>query len=247
MVSLSKIVKGGKAMFLAYDQGFEHGPVEFNDENVDPLFIIDLAKKGGFTGFVFHKGIAEKYRKEIKKSKVSLIVKLNGKTNLFKGESVSLQECSVKEALKLGASAVGYTVYLGSEFENKMLEEWGAIVREAHNAGIPAILWAYPRGKNVSKKDPKAMAYAARIGLETGADIVKIGYFGSSRDLRWAVNSAGRCKVVIAGGTKTGKEEFIKDVKDIIKAGGIGIAVGRNAWQAKDPLEIANKMKKVIW
>lgn len=233
-------------MFLAYDQGFEHGPIEFNDKNVDPLNIIEIAQKGKFTGVVFQKGIAEKYKKEIKASKVPLIIKLNGKTNLLKGEAVSRQECSVKEAVKLGADAVGYTIYFGSKFENEMIKEFGNIEEEAHAAGLAVILWAYPRGKNV-KENGKTMAYAARVGLELGADVVKIGYFGSVKDLKWAVKSAGRCKVVIAGGKKTKGMKFINMVNDIMKAGAAGLAVGRNIWQDKQPVEVAKSVREVIW
>jgi len=85
-IKLNKIMKKGRAMYLAYDQGLEHGPSsDFNDKNVDPLYILDIAKRGGFTGVVFQKGIVEKYNKEIRKSGVPLIMKLNGKTKLVQG------------------------------------------------------------------------------------------------------------------------------------------------------------------
>src|SRR3989344_269680 len=201
MISLKKITKKGKAFFLAYDQGMEHGPIEFNDTNVDPRYIIDIAKKGKFNAVIFQKGIAEKYQTEIKKSKVPLIIKMNGKTSLYKGEPMSEQLCTVKEALELGASAVGYTIYIGSEHEHTMLAQFEQIEREAHKAGIPVIAWIYPRGKSLEgKTDKELMIYAARVSLEIGADIIKINYHGDINDLKWAVKSAGRCKVVIAGG-----------------------------------------------
>jgi len=77
-----KILQKGKALFLAYDQGIEHGPTDFNDKNVDPNYIINIAKKGKYNALILQKGIAEKYKQEIKKSKIPLIVKLNGKTNI---------------------------------------------------------------------------------------------------------------------------------------------------------------------
>jgi len=246
--SLIKITHRGKALFLAYDQGLEHGPTDFNDKNVDPNYIIEIAKKGRYTGIVFQKGIAEKYKKEIKKSKVPLIVKLNGKTNLFKGEPIARQLCTVKEAIALGASAVGYTIYIGSDYEDEMLQEFENIQRQAHSKGLPVIVWIYPRGKSIKgKSKTKLMAYAARTGLEIGADIIKIRYEGNQKDLAWAVKSAGKTKVVIAGGTKKNKKVLIKQVKEIMKAGAIGLAIGRNIWQAKNPLEITKKIKKVIW
>jgi len=248
MISLNKITRKGKALFLAYDQGLEHGPTDFNDKNVNPNYIIDIAKKGKYTGVVFQKGIAEKYKREIKKSGVPLIVKLNGKTSLFKGEPISRQLCTVKEAVKLGACAVGYTIYIGSDYEDEMLQEFEKIQREAHAKRIPVIVWIYPRGKSVKGKNKtKLMAYAARTGLEIGADIIKIRFDGKERDLRWAVKAAGRTKVVVAGGTKKDEKVLIKQVKEIMKSGCIGLAIGRNVWQAKDPMKITKKIKKEVW
>ncbi len=247
MISLNKITKKGRAFFLAYDQGLEHGPEDFNDKNVNPRYIIDIAKNGGYTGIIFQKGIAEKYSKEIKKSKVPLIIKLNGKTNLFKGEPIARQLCTVKEAIKLGASAVGYTVYLGSDYEDEMLQEFENIQREAHSKGLPVIAWIYPRGKSVKNKNKaKLMSYSARTGLEIGADIIKLQYNGKMSDLKWAVKSAGKTKIVIAGGIKKGEKEVLKQIREIIQSGCIGIAIGRNIWQNKNPLEITKKIKKII-
>ena len=106
-------------MILAYDQGLEHGPTDFNDKNIDPSYIIEIANKGKFNGLVLQKGIAEKYYR----GKVPLILKLNGKTNLLKGEPIAKQLCSVKEAIELGAKAVGYTIYVGSIHEPEMFKE----------------------------------------------------------------------------------------------------------------------------
>jgi class I fructose-bisphosphate aldolase len=248
MIKINKIMRKGKALFLAYDQGLEHGPSDFNDENVNPEYIIDIAKSGKYTGVIFQKGIAEKYNKEIKKSKIPLIVKLNGKTNLFKGEPIARQLCTVKEAVNLGASAVGYTIYIGSDFEDEMLQEFENIQRESHAKGLPVIVWIYPRGKSVKGKSQKElMVYAARTGLEIGADIVKIQFVGSVEDLKWAVKSAGKTKIVIAGGIKKEEKELLNQVKEIMNAGCIGLAIGRNVWQNKKPLEITRKISKIIW
>lgn len=247
-VKWGKLLRKGRAMFLAYDQGMEHGPSDFDDENVNPLDIISIAKKGKFTGLIVQKGIAEKYNKEIRKSRVPLILKLNGKTNLAKDEPFSPQICSVAEAVNLGAKAVGYTIYIGSEHEEEMSREFAEIEKKAHALKIPVIAWIYPRGKGtVGKSKVKLMAYAARFGLESGADIVKLNYFGGVKDLKWAVESAGRCKVVVAGGAKKREAELLKQVREIISSGACGLAVGRNVWQADEPLKVAEKLRKVIW
>ncbi len=247
-VNLKDLTRQGKAMFLAYDQGLEHGPSDFNDKNVDPLYIVDLAKKGGFTAVVLQKGVVEKYIEELRKSGVPLIMKLNGKTDLYRGDPISSQICTVKEAIDLGAKAVGFTIYIGSQHEGKMIEQFEVIEREAHARGLPLIAWIYARGSSVRvRPSSELMAYATRTGLETGADIVKIKYDGNAEGLKWAIKSAGRTKVVIAGGMKKDDNLFLSQVKEIMDAGAIGLAVGRNIWQHKDPLAITKKVKKILW
>jgi class I fructose-bisphosphate aldolase len=247
--NMRKIRKKGKFFFLAYDQGMEHGPIEFNDKNVDPAYIIQIAKEGKFTGVIFQKGIAEKYNKEIKKSKVPLIIKLNGKTNLVKGDPISPQLCTVAEAKELGAAAVGYTIYVGSTHEEKMLREFENIQREAHKAGLPVIAWVYPRGKGLKgRKDAEILAYAARIALETGADIAKIHWDGKKKeDIAWAVRSAGKTQIVIAGGSKISEKILVTQIQNALSAGVSGVAIGRNIWQNDAPKVIATKIRKLIW
>ncbi len=247
-VSLQKLLKDGKCLFLAYDQGLEHGPTDFNDKNVDPRYIIDLAAKGGYNALIVQQGIAEKYSDEIKKSKVPLIVKLNGKTNLVKGEPYSTQLCTVKEAKSLGAVAVGYTLYIGSAHEGKMMKEFEKIEREAHKLGLPVIAWIYPRGKSVENKDAgELLAYATRTALELGADIVKIHWETTEEELAWAVKAAGKVKVVIAGGSKADEGQLLVHAREAITAGVTGFAIGRNAWQHANPLELTKKLQKIIW
>lgn len=247
-VSLSKITTKGKALYLAYDQGLEHGPTDFNDTNVDPNYIIKIAKEGKYNGLIFQKGIAEKYNEEIKKSKIPLIIKLNGKTSLVSGDPVSLQLCTVKEAKDLGAVAVGYTLYVGSTHEAQMMQEFEGIEREAHNLGMPVIMWAYPRGKGTEGKSKKELlAYSARVGLELGADIIKIHWDSELEDLKWAVKSAGKTKVVVAGGAKSEEDLFLNQAKEIMDSGCIGLAIGRNIWQNENPLELTKKVKKIVF
>jgi len=270
----TKIMPGGRALILAYDQGFEHGPRDFveHPESAKLEYILDIAKRGRFTGIVLHAGLAEKYESEIRDSKVPLILKLNGTSELCtEEEPYSPQLYSVEDALELGATAVGYTVYSGSKYEDEMQKEFSRIIREAHRKGIPVIGWMYPRGKSLFDRrsasktlkialeeqeetnlaideTPSIVAYGARIGLELGADIVKVKYTGSPESFRWVVQSAFPTKVVMSGGpmTKT-DEEFLSRVKDVLTAGAVGIAVGRNIWQRKDPLIISEKIHQIIF
>ncbi len=248
MVDLSKLSTNGKMLFLAYDQGLEHGPSDFDDENIDPSFILKLGVEGQFNAVIFQKGIAEKYFTDEFKAKIPLIIKLNGKTNLVENEPYSPQLCSVEEAILLGASAVGYTIYVGSEHESEMFKEFSKIEEEAHASGVPVMAWMYPRGRStIGKDEGELIAYAARIGLELGADIVKLKYPGSLESMKHVVASAGKTKVVVSGGKKMDEDEFLQTVKIVMQAGAAGMAVGRNIWQHKNPLEFTKKIKQIIF
>jgi len=247
-INMKRIMKKGKILLLAYDQGIEHGPTDFNDKNVNPAYVINIAGKGGYTGLVLQKGIAEKYYDEVKKAKVPLVLKLNGKTSLVKGDPVSRQLASVEEAIDLGAVAVGYTIYIGSFHEEEMLAEASRIQREAHKKGLPLIVWIYPRGagvKDIKKSD--LMAYATRVALTIGADVVKIHPEGNMKDFAWAVKSAGKVKVICAGGSKMKEKVLLKKISGYMKEGGSGMAIGRNVWQDEKPLKLSKKIKKAVW
>jgi len=247
-VHLGKLVKGGKILILAMDQGMEHGPRDFNDKNINPEYVCDIACKGGFTGFAIQKGIAKHY-KENYSGKVPLILKLNGRTSIVpKDEIYSSQIASVKEAAALGADAVGYTIYVGSPREADMFRDFGRIQEEADDYGLPTVVWAYPRGKHVpDEKSVEMVSYAARVALELGADVVKINYPGSVEGMKKVVAAAGRTKVISAGGSKQPDAEFLAKVKDIVAGNGSGLAVGRNVWQNDNPMKISKELGKIIF
>jgi len=240
----------GKALFLAYDHGFEHGPKDLIGKSLDPEYILDLAVKGGYTGIILQKGIAEKYYTDTKYQKaVPLILKINGKTNISQTtDPYSSINCSVDYAKKLGAKAVGYTIYLGSKYERKMLADFGKIQEQAHQLKMAAIAWIYPRGSAVEDETSSEMtAYAARVGLELGADMIKIKYSGSEETFRKAVQSAGETKVVLSGGLKIEEEAFLDEIQRVMNVGAIGVAVGRNVWQRDEALAITKKIRQIIF
>ncbi len=247
---LKPITTNGKAIYLAYDHGMEHGPVDLIDKALDPSYILDIALKGKYNAVILQKGVAEKYYIGSKCSQeIPLIVKLNAKADIWKPkEPHSPQVCSVSCAKRLGALAVGYTIYLGSAEDFKMFKEFGAIAEEAHQEGMAAIAWVYPRGSSVlNEADPDITAYGARVGLELGADMVKIKYSGSKENFEKAVKAAGKTKVVLSGGAKLEESEWLDILKNVMLAGGSGAAVGRNVWQHKNPLEMTEKIRRIIF
>ena len=247
--SLDRITTQGKTVFLAYDQGLEHGPVDFTDENVDPNRILEIALAAQLNAVIFQKGVAEKYYTGTEyQGKIPLIVKLNGKTSFIKNEPYAPQICTVEEAIGLGASAIGYTVYVGSQKQDIMFKEFASIEREAHAKNLPVIMWSYPRGAAVNENDPQTIAYAARVALELGADMVKLKYTGDVQSFSWVVKSAGKIPVVMSGGPKTETpEQFYEQVQGVMQAGGAGVAVGRNVWQAENPVQVADRVREIVF
>lgn len=245
MGRMDRFMRNGKAIILAYDQGIEHGPTDFDDRNVDPAYVVDIANRGRFDALALQKGVAEKYHDMIE---VPLLVKLNAKTNIYGKDPIARQLCSVDHAVKLGAAAVGYTIYIGSEHEGEMICEFGRIEEEAHDAGLAVVLWIYPRGEYVKNDIAKEMvAYGARTALELGADAAKVKFTGDRESFSWVVKSAGKVPVFMAGGKKTKDEaEFMSHVSAAMEAGASGIAVGRNVWQSDDPFRTAKLLNEVI-
>ncbi len=235
-----------RGVFLAYDHGLEHGPTDFNELNVSPKYIIDIAQKSEVDALILLKGSARHYYDK-KKISIPLILKLNGKTRLFDGEPFSTQNTSVEEAVKLGAAAVGYTIYFGSKYEKFMIREFGKIEEEAHSIGLPVIMWSYPRGKNIKDDEsPEIVAYAARAAFELGADIVKLKYPDDDSKLNWVVKSADKTKVFLAGGKKLDDENILQHVKKAVDSGFSGIAIGRNIWQSDNPVERIKEIKSIV-
>lgn len=246
---IDRVMRDNKALILAYDQGMEHGPIDFNEESVDPNYILEIALQGRYSAVVVGKGIAAHYYQTNKHyyQKIPLILKLNGKTRFHRDDPFSPLNCTVEEAAYLGAVAVGYTVYVGSPREHLMIREFGEVVREARKYRLATIGWMYPRGHLIKEETPEITAYAARIGMELGADMVKVKYTGDRSTLSWVVKSAGRTKVVVSGGVKKDKSKFLEEVQSVMHAGAAGIAVGRNVWQSEDPMGVTTELKNIVY
>jgi fructose-bisphosphate aldolase, class I len=246
---------GGTLLVLPIDQGLEHGPIDFfdNPASLDPLYQYELARDGRFSAIALHVGLAEKYFHEFA-GDVPLILKLNGKTTIpSDAQSFSALTGTVEDAVRLGADAVGYTVYVGSPSQDRDFLQFQEVRAAADRYGMPVIVWAYPRGEAVAKKGGKeslyAIDYAARVALELGADIVKVNYpVASAKDadspppyntlhlsptdaFRKVVESAGRALVLVSGGEKVGDVDLLTKVRSSMDSGATGIIFGRNLWQ----------------
>jgi len=263
----------GTLLFLPIDQGLEHGPVDFfaNPDSVDPAFQLRLAKEGGYSGIVFHIGLAEKYFKDFA-GEVPLILKVNGKTNIPKDDyAFSPQTASVEDAVRLGADAVGYTLYVGSPAQEEDIQQFSEIREDCERFGMPLIMWAYPRGEAIEVKGGRdslyAVDYAARVACELGADLVKLNFpeydekkakdlpkpydkmkFSPEEAMEKVVKSAGRTLVLVSGGSKISDDDLLEKVKISMEAGVTGLIFGRNMWQRKfeDALKLTVKIKRIM-
>jgi fructose-bisphosphate aldolase, class I len=246
----------GTLLLLPIDQGLEHGPRDFfvNPAAKDPEFQLRLAKEGGFSGIVFQYGIAEKYMDRYA-GEVPLVLKLNGKTEIPSDKSpISPCIASVEDAVRLGADAVGYTLYVGSPLQAEDFEQFRKVRSDAERYGMPVIVWAYPRGEAIEAKGGRdslyAVDYAARVANELGADIVKVNVpsinpekdaaapkpyntLQVSREeaVRMVVESAGRTLVLFSGGEMQGEGSVIDKARIGMDSGATGLIFGRNIWQ----------------
>lgn len=250
----------GKFVILPVDQGFEHGPARSfaaNPPSYDPIYHVELAIESGCNAYAAPLGFIEFVASEYR-GKIPFILKLNNSDVLSKGhDPQSAITASVKDALRLGCTAVGYTIYPGSALRNQQYEALRKIIAEARDAGLPTVVWAYPRGQGLSKEGETAVdviAYAAHLSCQLGAHIVKVKppkdhiehpaaleafkkasiSTSSLKDrISEVVRSsfAGKRIVIFSGGETKSKEEILKEVSEIAAGGGFGSIMGRNAFQ----------------
>jgi class I fructose-bisphosphate aldolase len=243
----------GTAIFLPYDQGLEHGPRDFfaNPNSADPRYIVRLALEGGFNGIAIQIGLAEKFYWDYA-GEVPLVLKLNGKTDIpDDAEALSPVHASVADAVRLGADAVGYTLYVGTPAAERDYDQYRTVREDAQRLGMPLIVWAYPRGAAIEAKGGKdsfyAVHYAARVASELGADVVKVnfphpekhasvpaaysGEFTSQQAIDEVVRAANRTLLLVSGGEKAGDEAMLEKARESMEAGATGLIFGRNVWQ----------------
>jgi fructose-bisphosphate aldolase/6-deoxy-5-ketofructose 1-phosphate synthase len=257
--NLKTVTRGTGRLFLfAGDQKVEHLNDDFfgegiADDDAEPEHLFRIASEGPIGAFATQIGLLARFGLDY--PDVPYVAKLNAKTHLQRpadADPRSLAWATVADALTLRERGlpivgVGFSVYPGSEFESEHFAQASRICIDAHQAGLLAILWAYPRGKAVTdEKDPHVIAGAAGLGAALGADFCKVNYPGGSpADFAEAVRAAGRTKVISAGGGSVGVGEFLGTLHDQIHiAGASGNATGRNIHQK--PLAEAVQMTYAV-
>ena len=251
----------GKLVILPVDQGFEHGPaLSFaeNDAGYDPAYHFELALAAGCNAYAAPLGALETAISDYV-GEIPLILKLNNHDSLAPDGKDPLPSVTAapRDALRLGCTAVGFTIYPGSAYFVEMYEEIRQIAEEAKEYGLAVVIWSYPRGAGLSKEGETAIdvvAYAAHLAAQLGAHIIKvklptdhieqeaarkvyqtrnIPIHTVAERVRHVIQSAfnGKRIVIFSGGSKTSEEAFYKDIRGIYEGGGFGSIIGRNSFQ----------------
>lgn len=259
----------GRLFIFAADHKMEHLDEDFSGPGIDPAahdpeHIFRIGSKAHIGAFATQLGLIARYGKLY--PEINYIAKLNSKTNLIpprEKDPMSKQLWSIDEviALKrdsgLAVRGIGLTIYVGSEYEESMLEQAAHAINQAHQHGLIATLWMYPRSHFISDEtEYHLLAGAAGVAACLGADFVKIqpphpdGSRSSAELLKFIVQAAGNTKVICAGGKQHDPQLLIKEVHEQITIGGSsGIAIGRNIWQHSldDAVALANKLAEEVY
>ena len=252
----------GRLMLFACDQKIEHLNDDFYGEGIDiadaePEHLFRIGNEGVCGVLAGQRGLIAHYAADY--PEINYLVKMNSKTHLIKtsqDDPYSPQLYDLEAVLAMREAGVnivglGYTIYLGSEYESTMMAEAGELIAQAHANGLLVVLWIYPRGKAVTdEKDAALIAGAAGTALCLGADFVKVNppkaAEGTSAEaLKVAAMASGRCGLVCAGGSTVDAETFLSQLYDQIHVGGAcGNATGRNIHQRS--LDEAVRLTKAI-
>ena len=268
----------GKLLILPVDQGNEHGPARSfapNPPAYDPHYHFQLAIEAGLSAYAaplgFIEGGASTYAGQI-----PLILKVNSANSMSRAKENATQAvtASVKDALRLGCSAIGFTIYPGSDAAYDQMRDIAEMALEAKSHGLAVVIWSYPRGGNLSREGETAIdicAYAAQIAAQLGAHIIKVKpptahlelaaakavYEKQNIDIstpaariRHVVQSAfnGKRIVVFSGGEAKDLDGVLNEVRAVYAGGANGSIIGRNSFQRSkaDALDMLGRIIKIF-
>ena len=236
------LLKEGKAVILAFDHGFEHGPATYNVD-MSPKRIMNIALKGDADALMVKKGIVKALPPKLRKD-VKMIMKVTGRTDMSPLMTQGLTG-TVGDALARDIDTIAATIYIGNEYEDELLTQFSHLYNEAKEYGLSVMGIVYPRPQDKKRYKGEYVRYAARIGAEIGCDIIKTYYPIEGQKMFEKVVKDSFVPVVAAGGTVMKKDiDVLKRAEEVVKAGGFGMAIGRNVWMRKD--EEAIKLLKSL-
>ncbi|NLU45429.1 MAG: class I fructose-bisphosphate aldolase family protein [Euryarchaeota archaeon] len=235
--------RSGNTVIIPLDHGISIGPIP---GLIDMKQTVSDVVEGGATAVLMHKGIVPQGHRTTGHD-VGLILHLSASTDIGVSSNNKVLVATVEEALKLGADAVSVHINVGAEAEPQMISDLGMVSRQCMEWGMPLVAMAYARGPKISNSfDPEAVAHAARVAMELGADIVKCNYTGDVDSFRDVVKGA-IVPVIIAGGPKTDSDlELLEMVHGSLEAGGRGVSIGRNIFQHSNVRGIMRAVSDIV-
>jgi fructose-bisphosphate aldolase/6-deoxy-5-ketofructose 1-phosphate synthase len=266
---LSATKNTGRLFLFAGDQKIEHLNQDFYGKNISPQdatpkHMFDIASQGDVGAFATQIGLISRYGQDY--PDINYIIKLNAKTNIAPIEQedpISLELTTVEQVVefknssKLKIVGIGYTIYLGSEYEAEMLSQAAQAVYNAHKYGLLAVLWIYPRGKAIKNQtSADIIAGAAGVGACLGADFIKVNppqaqnSMLSSKLLKQATLAAGKSGVICSGGQQESAKTLLESIHNQIYVGGtVGAAIGRNLHQRdlKHAIKLSQAISAIIF
>jgi len=274
LLNTGRLAGTGKFVILPVDQGFEHGPARsfaVNPPGYDPNYHFELALAAGCNAYAAPLGFLEAAAAR-HAGEIPLILKLNNHDVLHdEKDPIPAVTASVKDALRLGCVAIGFTIYPGSAHAQTMYQQLQGLAEEAKSCGLAVVVWSYPRGTSLSKEGETAIdvaAYAAQIAAQLGAHVIKVKLPSAhieqaeaqkayekaavpigtlAERVRHVIQSAfdGHRIVIFSGGAKKENDEAVFDEARAIRdGGGFGSIIGRNSFQR--PREHALKFLETI-
>jgi fructose-bisphosphate aldolase, class I len=277
MFNTGKLAGTGKLVILPVDQGFEHGPARTfakNPDAYDPAYHFELAIEAGCSAYAAPLGALEACAREFA-GEIPLILKINNSDVLYSSKNpISALTSSVDDALRLGCSAIGFTIYPGSSQRKEMYEEIAEASRQAKKAGLAVVIWSYARGEQISKEGETAIdviAYSAHIAAQLGANIIKvkpptahieqneakkvyeaqgIKVATMAQRSEHVVKSCfnGKRVVIFSGGEAKSTPDLLEEVKQLAMGGAFGSIMGRNAFQRpkKESIELLHNVMEAF-
>lgn len=234
--------ESGNITILPVDHGITMGPVKglnhFGD-NVRPLL-------SHINSIIMQRGMIKSYYELLCNKKLGLIMHISGNTCLTYQENRKVLTGSVEEAISLGCDGVSIHVNIGNQYDSDMLKDFAEVSAECDRNGMPLLAMMYARGEMIKEElSNDYIKHVARVAQEMGADIVKVNYSGSVESFEEVVEAC-KIPVIMAGGDQVNIDVLYQNVYDSIQAGGRGVAVGRNVFQAENPLEILDGINKIV-
>ena len=232
-----------RTVIVPMDHGVTVGPIA---GLVDMCKAVDNMALGGANAVLGHMGLPLHGHRQHGKD-VGLILHLSGSTVWSPDPNTKVLVNTVENAMRMGADGVSVHINIGAEDESVMLRDLGHVSVKCMEWGMPLLAMMYTRGEKLkSESEPEAVAHAARIAAELGADLVKVTYPGSE-DAHRTVCEGCPIPVLIAGGEKAENDrEVLETVKASLNAGGAGVCIGRNAFQHEAPFRMVQAICALV-